>query len=151
MAKKIDIVQAFVWASNILDTEQLTLAEQATLFNLIKLINRNFWKPIKISAFKLARVMCSDQRTIKKTLKSLADKNIIHFNVINEIKLEGDIFIGNISKEHFQSLISQQDNGGHNGESVGADVQHGISTANATESTTNAQTNSAGSKTLADF
>lgn len=151
MAKKIDIVQTFVWASNILDTEQLTLAEQATLFNLIKLINRNFWKPIKISAFKLARVMCSDQRTIKKTLKSLADKNIIHFNVINEIKLEGDIFIGNISKEHFQSLISQQDNDGHNGKAISAELQRGDSTADTAEPHANATANPAGSKTLADF
>ena len=73
MAKKIDIVQAFVWAGNILDTQNLTVPEQAVLFNLLKLINRNFWSPIKISAFKLSRTMGSDTRTVQKALQKLKD------------------------------------------------------------------------------
>lgn len=144
MAKKQDFVTAFVWACNVLDTQDLSIAEQAVLFNLLKLINRNFWKPIKISAYKLARTMCSDVRTVNKALNSLAKKQII-FNQ------EGMIYIATISENQFQSLISQQDNGGRNGESVGADIRHGNSPANATESATTDQSSPAGNKTLADF
>jgi len=111
LAKKIDIAQIFIWASNVLDTNQLTLAEHATLFNLIKLINRNFWKPIKISAFKLSRQMCSDKRTIEKAFKSLAEKKIIYIQ-------EGVIFLGYVDEKTFKSLISQSTDGGHNGKAI---------------------------------
>ena len=148
MAKKIDIVQAFIWASNILDTNQLSLADQAVFFNILKLINRNFWKPIKISAFKLGRQMCSDQRTIKKSLKSLAEKKIIYMNITDEIKMEGDIYIGNIAEEHFKSLISKSTDQSTDSANV---IPDGNTASNSTTSTTNTETRLADSKTLADF
>lgn len=108
MAKKIDIAQVFIWASNVLDTNQLTIGEQATLFNLIKLINRNFWRPVTITAYKLAQNMCCDLRTVKRSLPALIQKNIIHAHITNENKLEGVFYIGYVDEQTFKSLISRQ-------------------------------------------
>lgn len=148
MAKKTnDFVTAFIWACNILDTNNLSIAEQAVLFNLLKLINRNFWKPIKISAYKLARTMCSDKRTIEKAFKSLAEKKIIYIE-------EGEIYIGNISEEHFKNIIARPSggNGGKiSGENGDTDKPVNNSPANATESPRISDSDNTGIKTLADF
>lgn len=74
---KISIVNVFAWFSNIIDTEDLTLTDTAVLTHIIKNLNRNFWKPLKMSMNKLAHNSGSDIRTIRASLKRLADKNII--------------------------------------------------------------------------
>ena len=107
MAKGDNVVTAFVWACNILDTQTLTLAEQAILFNLLKLINRNFWKPIKITAYKLAQSMGSDHRTIEKNLRTLEQKGVIY--------REGDeIYIGNDSPDKIRAKFNRNNTDGDN-------------------------------------
>lgn len=146
MAKKQDFVTAFVWACNVLDTQDLSIAEQAVLFNLLKLINRNFWKPVKISPYKLARNMCSDVRTVNKALNSLAKKQII-FNQ------EGEIFIATITEEQFQSLVSKSNGGAvsKQNESVEHNQPADNTTANRADSAGNADQAADQPKTLADF
>lgn len=92
---KINIVNAFNWACNVLDTEKLKPTEQATLFHILKLLNRNFWKPCKITPYILKKHTGSDDRTIKNALKTLFDKKIllqlseegVYINIDDEEKL----------------------------------------------------------------
>jgi len=141
MAKKIDIVQAFVWAGNILDTQNLTVPEQAVLFNLLKLINRNFWSPIKISAFKLSRTMGSDTRTVQKALQKLKEKQIIF--------MEGEnIYIATIPEQQFKSLIGKPVNKQTDSAN---DNSSGNTAPNSATSPRIDATNPEGNKTLADF
>lgn len=93
---KINIVNAFNWACNILDTEKLKPTEQTTLFHILKLLNRNFWKPCKITPYILKKHTGSDDRTIKNALKTLFDKKIllqlsekgVYINIDDEDKLK---------------------------------------------------------------
>lgn len=100
MAKGDNVVNAFMWACTILDTTDLTLAEQAILFNMLKLINRNFWKPVEFSAYKLAQKMGSDHRTIAKNIKSLIKKGILY----NEGE---EYYIGNDSPERIRAKFKR--------------------------------------------
>lgn len=80
MAQKkgeISIVSVFAWFSNVVDTQELKLADIGLLMHLIKNLNRNFWKPQKMSVYKIAKNSGSDDRTIRGALKRLAEKNIL--------------------------------------------------------------------------
>lgn len=150
LAKKIDIAQVFIWASNILDTHRLSLSEQAIFFNVIKLVNRNYWKPVNISAYKFAQTIASDLRTVKKVFTSLVEKKIIYFEITNAEKMEGVLYIGYISEEHFKNLIARtggQNGGELSGKNGDTDKPVNNSPANAAESPGNDDSN----KTLADF
>lgn len=90
MAKKnqLSIVTAWNWFVYISDTNILTSSEQLILIHLIKFINRNFWKPIKIEPQILAKSTNKDNRTVKKALTTLINKNFITKNE------KGELFIG---------------------------------------------------------
>lgn len=90
MAKKnsLSIVTAWNWFVNVTDTNILTSSEQLILIHLIKFINRNFWKPIKIEPQILAKSTNKDNRTVKKALSMLINKNFITKNE------KGEYFIG---------------------------------------------------------
>lgn len=90
MAKKnsLSIVTAWNWFVSVTDTNILTSSEQLILIHLIKFINRNFWKPIKIEPQILAKSTNKDNRTVKKALTTLINKNFITKNE------EGALFIG---------------------------------------------------------
>ena len=75
---KINIVNAFNWVCNVIDLNKLTPAEQVSLWHLMKLLNRNFWKPVKISEHMFAQTSRQDARTAKKALTSLIEKEIIY-------------------------------------------------------------------------
>lgn len=82
MAKKnsISIVTVWSWLINLFDTNILTSSEQLVLIHLIKFINRNFWKPIKIEPQIIAKSTNKDNRTVKKALTSLINKNFVTFD-----------------------------------------------------------------------
>lgn len=90
MAKKnsLSIVTAWSWFVNTTDTNILTSSEQLILIHLIKFINKNFWKPIKIEPQILAKSTNKDNRTVKKALTMLINKKFITKNE------KGEYFIG---------------------------------------------------------
>lgn len=90
MAKKntLSIVTAWNWFINITDTNILSSSEQLVLIHLIKFINRNFWKPIKIEPQILAKSTNKDNRTVKKALSTLINRGFI------TLTKEGGYFIG---------------------------------------------------------
>lgn len=90
MAKKntLSIVTAWNWFINITDTNILSSSEQLVLIHLIKFINRNFWKPIKIEPQILAKSTNKDNRTVKKALSTLINRGFI------TLTEEGGYFIG---------------------------------------------------------
>ena len=80
MARKstdLTIINVFNWFSNVIDTQELKLADVGLLTTIIKNLNRNFWKPLKMSIYKIAKNSGSDDRTIRGALKRLAEKNIL--------------------------------------------------------------------------
>lgn len=89
MAKKnqLSIVTAWNWFIYITDTNILTSSEQLILIHLIKFINRNFWKPVKLEPQILAKSTNKDNRTVKKALSTLINKGFI-------TESEGGYFIG---------------------------------------------------------
>lgn len=90
MAKKkapTDLISAFTWAFNVIDNDDLPAAEQLTLLHIISRANRAFWKPIPISAAKLAASMCKDKRSVDKAIKALEEKALI-------VKVEGGYTLG---------------------------------------------------------
>lgn len=90
MAKKkapTDLISAFTWAFNVIENEDVPPAEQLTLMHIIARANRAFWKPIQISASKLAAAMCKDKRSVSKALQALEDKALI-------VKMEGGYTLG---------------------------------------------------------
>lgn len=89
MAKpKLNIVSAFTWLSNIIDTQELSSSEQLVLLHLVKFLNRNFWRAVKISDYKLAKIMGKkDSRTVTTALKNLKKKGIV-------IEQKGELHIG---------------------------------------------------------
>lgn len=68
---KINIVSVWTWFANILDTQNLSASEQLILVHLIKIFNRNFWKPTKVSNNALCRSCGKDARTVKRSLSLL--------------------------------------------------------------------------------
>lgn len=90
MAKKkapTDLISAFTWAFNVIDNDDLPAAEQLTLLHILSRANRAFWKPIPISAAKLAASMCKDKRSVDKAIKALEEKSLI-------VKVEGGYTLG---------------------------------------------------------
>ena len=90
MARKkapTDLISAFTWAINVIENEDIPPAEQLTLMHVIARANRAFWKPIQLSASKLAAVMCKDKRSVAKALKALEDRALI-------VKTEGGYTLG---------------------------------------------------------
>lgn len=74
---KINIVSVWTWFSNILDTQTLSSSEQLILVHLIKILNRNFWQPTKISVSALCRSSGKDSRTVKRSLSMLKNSELI--------------------------------------------------------------------------
>lgn len=90
MAKKkapTDLISAFTWAFNVIDNDDMPPAEQLTLMHVLARANRAFWKPIPLSASKLAASMCKDKRSVTKALKALEEKSLI-------VKTEGGYTLG---------------------------------------------------------
>lgn len=86
---QINIVTAFTWFSNMLDICELDNSETVVLSHVLKLLNRNFWKPVKMSTNKLAKNLGKrDSRTIKAALNRLKEKRLI---IESE---KGEIYIG---------------------------------------------------------
>lgn len=104
MAKKnqLSIVNAWNWFVNVTDTNILTSSEQLVLIHLIKFINRNFWKPIKIEPQILAKSTNKDNRTVKKALTTLINKGFI-------TQSEGGYFIG-INQNNSATVPTQSPN-----------------------------------------
>ena len=86
--KKLSIVDAWNWFVTITDFNILTSSEQLVLIHLIKFINKNFWKPVKIEPSILAKSTNKDNRTVKKALTTLTNKGFIIRDT------EGGYFIG---------------------------------------------------------
>ena len=88
MAKsKVNIVSAFTWLSNCLDTQTLSASEQLVLLHLVKYLNRNFWKATSLSNHMLAKAIGKDDRTVKTALNKLIDKKLV-------VKKGGELYIG---------------------------------------------------------
>lgn len=75
--KKMSIVIAWNWFVNVIDTNILTSSEQLIIVHLIKYLNRNYWKPVKIEPQILAKSTNKDNRTVKKALSTLINKGFI--------------------------------------------------------------------------
>lgn len=75
--KKINIVSVWTWFCNILDTQSLSASEQLIMLHLIKIFNRNFWKPTQISTSALCRSCGKDARTVKRSISLLKTANLI--------------------------------------------------------------------------
>lgn len=74
---ELSIVNVFTWFSNVVDTQELKLGDIGLLMHIIKNLNRNFWKPLKMSVYKIAKNSGCDDRTVRSALKRLAEKNIL--------------------------------------------------------------------------
>lgn len=86
---QVNIVNVFTWFSNVLDILDLDNSETVVMIHIIKYLNRNFWKPVKMSPYKLAKNLGKkDDRTIKAALQRLKAKNLI---IESE---KGEIYIG---------------------------------------------------------
>lgn len=86
-SSRINLVTAWQWLERELDERDLTATQQLTLFHLFIKINRNFWKPARISLNKLAVACSKDKRTIKKSLEELIELGLV-------VESEGGYFIG---------------------------------------------------------
>lgn len=75
--EKLNIVSAFTWLSNSIDTQMLTSSEQLVLLHLVKFLNRNFWQAVTLSYHMLAKAIGKDDRTVKAALKKLSDKGLV--------------------------------------------------------------------------
>ena len=93
---QINIVNVFTWFSNVLDIHELDNSETVVMIHLIKILNRNFWKPIKMSTHKLAKNLGKkNDSTIKDALQRLKKKQLI---IESE---EGEIYIGIAGAERY--------------------------------------------------
>lgn len=90
---KTNIVTVWTWFANILDTSSLSASEQLILVHLIKIFNRNFWKPTKISIAAICRSCGKDSRTVKRSISLLKNANLI-----TESK-DGELFLNLGSRE----------------------------------------------------
>lgn len=98
---QINIINAFTWLTNVLDTQSLSSSEQLVLLHITKYLNRNFWKAINLSNHMLAKAIGKDDRTVKKALESLTKKNLI-------VRRKGEIFIGiEGANNHFSKVESE--------------------------------------------
>lgn len=101
MAKKsLNIIAAFTWLSNCLDTQNLSASEQLVLLHLVKFLNRNFWKATTLSQHMLAKAIGKDDRTVKTALKKLTEKGLV-------IQSGGEIHIGIEGAEKYFSDSSR--------------------------------------------
>lgn len=75
--KKINIVSVWTWFCNVLDTQTLSASEQLILVHLIKIFNRNFWKPAKISTSAICRSSGKDSRTVKRSISLLISNGFL--------------------------------------------------------------------------
>lgn len=100
---QVNIVNVFTWFSNVLDIHDLDNSETVVMVHIIKYLNRNFWKPVKMSAYKLAKNLGKkDDRTVKAALKRLKEKHLI---IESE---EGEIYIGiDGAERHFKKRESK--------------------------------------------
>lgn len=89
-AKKETLINYFNEIFNLIDNQELTDTQQLTLLHLLHRLNRNFWKPVKVSENKLAGAMNKDKRTVAKALKQLEDLQIISVTPKGEIKIVFD-------------------------------------------------------------
>lgn len=74
---KVNIVSVWTWFANILDTQTLSASEQLILVHLIKIFNRNFWKPTKISTSAICRSSGKDARTVKRSIALLKSSGYV--------------------------------------------------------------------------
>lgn len=79
MAKlKISIVDVWNWLANeILESGELNANDQAVLFQVIAKINRNLWRPVKITPRIVAAAISRDTRTVKNSLEKLEKLGIL--------------------------------------------------------------------------
>lgn len=87
MAKKITLITAWNWLMNIIDSQGLSSSEQLVMIHMLKLINRNFWKPVQVTMPALTRNTGKDHRTVKKAFSMLLAKKLI-------IEKQGGYYIG---------------------------------------------------------
>lgn len=73
MKTRINLYSVYKWWWDILDTEDIPSTEQLTMFHMIQLINKNFWKATKVSLNKLSAAMMKDKRTVKKSIENLIE------------------------------------------------------------------------------
>lgn len=100
--KNLSIVDAWNWFVNVTDFNILTSSEQLILIHLIKFINKNFWKPVKLEPSILAKSTNKDHRTVKKALTMLINKGFVTKNQ------EGEYFIG-IYKSIQPNTVQKED------------------------------------------
>lgn len=74
---KVNIVSAWNWFTNIIDTNNLSSSEQLTLVHIMKFLNRNYWLPVNISLTALSKSIGKDYRTTSIAFSSLVKKNIV--------------------------------------------------------------------------
>lgn len=98
MAKKITLITAWNWLMNIIDSQGLSSSEQLVMIHMLKLINRNFWKPVQVTMPALSRNTGKDHRTVKKAFSMLLAKKLI-------IEKQGGYYIG-IDEYAFDSLAA---------------------------------------------
>lgn len=98
----LNIVSAFTWLSNCLDTQNLSSSEQLVLVHLVKFLNRNFWKSTAISQHMLAKAIGKDDRTVKNALNKLVEKNLV-------VMIGGEIHIGIEGVERYFSKSALED------------------------------------------
>lgn len=103
---KINLVTAWQWLEKELEERDLTANQQLTLFHLFIKINRNFWKPARVSLNKLAAACNKDKRTVKKAIDDLIELGLI-------IETEGGYYIGfgNVEQNNRITTQNRQRNG----------------------------------------
>ena len=84
---KINLVMAWQWLERELDERDLTATQQLTLFHLLIKLNRNFWKPARVSMNKLAVACNKDKRTVKKAIAELIELGLV-------VEIEGGYYLG---------------------------------------------------------
>jgi len=104
--KKFSIVDAWNWFVNLTEMNILTSSEQLVLIHLIKFINKNFWKPVKLEPTILSKSTNKDNRTVKKALTMLINKGFVIQNQ------NGGYFIGidDTSDDKHSNDINQPSN-----------------------------------------
>lgn len=117
MARKNEpsIVNVFSWLSNTIDARELKLGDIGLLTHIVKNLNRNFWKPLKMSTYKIAKSSGSDDRTIRGALKRLAEKHILlakNGDTFEVIKAPSEFFAAKKMKQsdddNYFSLIQKE-------------------------------------------
>lgn len=73
--QSLNLPVAINWWDNILANNDVPPIQQLTMFHIICRLNKNFWAPAQVSISKLAAVMNSDVRTVKKAVDALIASN----------------------------------------------------------------------------